>query len=238
MLSNEQLLDYIRKAKDGDENAKSEIFIRNEPLIKSIIRRFKGKGVEYDDLYQIACIGFLKAIKNFDESFGVKFSTYSVPMIIGEIKRYMRDNGAVKVSRTLKMLANKINRYVESYQTLNDRSPNIEEIAESFGISAEEAVVALDSARMPVSLYEKFDDEDETRELIDKLPSEDKEDDILTKIQLSSIIDGLTERERKIVMLRFFRDKTQTETAESLGLSQVQISRLENKILEKIRLKF
>ncbi len=238
MLSNEQLLDYIRKAKDGDENAKSEIFLRNEPLIKSIIRRFKGKGVEYDDLYQIACIGFLKAIKNFDESFGVKFSTYSVPMIIGEIKRYMRDNGAVKVSRTLKMLANKINRYVESYQTLNDRSPNIEEIAESFGISAEEAVVALDSARMPVSLYEKFDDEDETRELIDKLPSEDKEDDILTKIQLSSIIEGLTERERKIVMLRFFRDKTQTETAESLGLSQVQISRLENKILEKIRLKF
>lgn len=238
MLSNEQLLDCIRKAKDGDENAKSEIFLRNEPLIKSIIRRFKGKGVEYDDLYQIACIGFLKAIKNFDESFGVKFSTYSVPMIIGEIKRYMRDNGAVKVSRTLKMLANKINRYVESYQTLNDRSPNIEEIAESFGISAEEAVVALDSARMPVSLYEKFDDEDETRELIDKLPSEDKEDDILTKIQLSSIIEGLTERERKIVMLRFFRDKTQTETAESLGLSQVQISRLENKILEKIRLKF
>ncbi len=238
MLSNEQLLDYIRKAKDGDENAKSEIFLRNEPLIKSIIRRFKGKGVEYDDLYQIACIGFLKAIKNFDESFGVKFSTYSVPMIIGEIKRYMRDNGAVKVSRTLKMLANKINRYVESYQTLNDRSPNIEEIAESFGISAEEAVVALDSARMPVSLYEKFDDDDETRELIDKLPSEDKEDDILTKIQLSSIIEGLTERERKIVMLRFFRDKTQTETAESLGLSQVQISRLENKILEKIRLKF
>lgn len=238
MLSNEQLLDYIRKAKDGDENAKSEIFLRNEPLIKSIIRRFKGKGVEYDDLYQIACIGFLKAIKNFDESFGVKFSTYSVPMIIGEIKRYMRDNGAVKVSRTLKMLANKINRYVESYQTLNDRSPNIEEIAESFGISAEETVVALDSARMPVSLYEKFDDEDETRELIDKLPSEDKEDDILTKIQLSSIIEGLTERERKIVMLRFFRDKTQTETAESLGLSQVQISRLENKILEKIRLKF
>lgn len=238
MLSNEQLLDYIRKAKDGDENAKSEIFLRNEPLIKSIIRRFKGKGVEYDDLYQIACIGFLKAIKNFDESFGVKFSTYSVPMIIGEIKRYMRDNGAVKVSRTLKMLANKINRYVESYQTLNDRSPNIEEIAESFGITAEEAVVALDSARMPVSLYEKFDDEDETRELIDKLPSEDKEDDILTKIQLSSIIEGLSERERKIVMLRFFRDKTQTETAESLGLSQVQISRLENKILEKIRLKF
>lgn len=238
MLNNEELLGFVRRAKEGDEFAKSEIFIRNEPLIKSVIRRFKGKGIEYDDLYQIACIGFLKAIKNFDESFGVKFSTYSVPMIIGEIKRYMRDNGAVKVSRTLKTLANKINRFVENYQTLNERSPNIDEIAETFNITPEEAVVALDSARMPLSLYEKFDDEDDSRELVEKVPSEDKEDDILTKIQLTSIIENLSEREKKIVMLRFFRDKTQTETAESLGLSQVQISRLESKIIDKIRLKF
>ena len=107
MLNQEETLDYIRQAKNGDENAKEIIFVNNAPLIKSIIRRFKGKGVEYDDLYQIACIGFLKAIKNYDETFGVKFSTYTVPMVIGEIKRYMRDNGAIKVSRTLKILAKK-----------------------------------------------------------------------------------------------------------------------------------
>ena len=125
MLNQEETLDYIRQAKNGDENAKEIIFVNNAPLIKSIIRRFKGKGVEYDDLYQIACIGFLKAIKNYDETFGVKFSTYTVPMVIGEIKRYMRDNGAIKVSRTLKILANKINRYIDEYQAENNDSPDV-----------------------------------------------------------------------------------------------------------------
>ena len=115
MLSNEQLLDYIRKAKQGDEKAKEIIYSINSPLIKSIIKRFKNKGVEYEDLYQIASIGFLKAVKNFDESYNVKFSTYTVPMIIGEIKRYIRDNGAIKVSRSLKIVANKINRYIDEY---------------------------------------------------------------------------------------------------------------------------
>ena len=117
MLNQEQTLDYIRKAKNNDERAKEILFNNNSALIKSIIRRFCGKGVEYDDLYQIACMGFLKAINNFDESFNVKFSTYTVPMIIGEIKRYIRDNGAIKVSRTLKILANKINRFIDSYQS-------------------------------------------------------------------------------------------------------------------------
>lgn len=238
MLNQEELLDYIRKAKNGDETAKEVIFTNNSPLIKSIVNRFKGKGVEYDDLYQIACIGFLKAINNFDESFGVKFSTYTVPMVIGEIKRYMRDNGAIKVSRTLKILANKINRYVDAYQTENNDSPSVDNIAQKFGISSEEVVVALDSAKMPLSLYDKFEDEDESQELIDKLPSEDGEEDMLTKIHLESIIDSLTEREKKIVILRYFRDRTQSEIAENLGLSQVQISRLENKIIDKIRLKF
>ena len=238
MLDREELNEYLRRAKIGDEKAKEKIFTENAPLIKSIVKRFKGKGVEYDDLYQIACIGFLKAVKNYDESFGVKFSTYTVPMVIGEIKRYMRDNGAIKVSRTLKILANKINKYIDAYQTANDSSPSVENIAEKFGISPEEVAEALDSARMPLSIYDKFEDEDDAQELIEKIPSGEREDDMLNKIMLTGVIESLSERDRKIVVLRYFRDKTQAEIAESLGLSQVQISRLENKIIDKIRTKF
>lgn len=238
MLNQEETLDYIRQAKNGDENAKEIIFVNNAPLIKSIIRRFKGKGVEYDDLYQIACIGFLKAIKNYDETFGVKFSTYTVPMVIGEIKRYMRDNGAIKVSRTLKILANKINRYIDEYQAENNNSPDVGLIAKKFGITEEEVVVALDSSRMPLSIFDKFEDEDDGQELIDKIPYCDSEEKLLNKLQISKALSELSERERKIIVLRYYRDKTQSEIAESLGVSQVQVSRLENKIIEKIRLKF
>ncbi len=238
MLGQKETLDYVRKAKAGDEHAKEVIFVNNAPLLKSIIRRFKGKGVEYDDLYQIACIGFLKAVKNYDETFGVKFSTYTVPMVIGEIKRFIRDNGAIKVSRTLKILANKINRFIDAYQTENNASPSAEVIAKKFDITEEEVVVALDSSKMPLSIFDKFEDDEEGQELIDKIPYDDNEENVLNKIQLSKIIDDLSEREKKIIILRYYRDKTQSEIAESLGVSQVQISRLENKIIEKIRLKF
>lgn len=238
MLNQEELLDYIRKAKLGDEQAKEVVFSNNSPLIKSIIRRFKDKGVEYDDLYQIACMGFLKAIKNFDENFNVKFSTYCVPMIIGEIKRYMRDNGAIKVSRTLKILANKINRFIDEYQSEHNISPSIEIIAGKFKICEDEVVIAMDSSKMPLSIYDKYEDDEDGLELIDKIPYSDNEETVLNKIHLSNIIDGLEEREKKIIILRYFRDRTQSEIAESLGVSQVQISRLENKIIDKIRLKF
>lgn len=238
MLNQDVLLDYIRKAKKGDNKAKEIVFSENSPLLKCIIKRFKGKGVEYDDLYQIASIGFLKAIKNFNEDFGVKFSTYIVPMVVGEIKRYMRDNGAIKVSRTIKSLANKINKYIDNYQSLNNNSPTIEILAEQFNISAEEVVVALDSSKMPLSIYDKFEDEEDSREIIDKVPFVDNEESVVTKIHISNIIEGLEDREKKIVVLRYFRDKTQSDVAKSLGVSQVQISRLENKIIDKIRNKF
>lgn len=238
MLNQEQILDYVRKAKNEDENAKKILFDNNSALIKSVIRRFCNKGVEYDDLYQIACIGFLKAVKNFDESFNVKFSTYSVPMIIGEIKRYMRDNGAIKVSRTLKILANKINHYIDEYQSLNNVAPSIQLISETFKISQEEVVIAMDSVKMPLSIYDKFEDEEDGQALIDKIAYVDSEEKTVEKLHLSNIINALSEREKKIVVLRYFRDKTQSEIAESLGVSQVQVSRLENKIIEKIRQKF
>ena len=238
MISQELTLDYIRKAKNGDEYAKEQLVINNSPLIKSIINRFKGKGIDYDDLYQIACIGFLKSIKNFDESFSVKFSTYSVPMIIGEIKRYMRDNGAIKVSRSLKILANKINKFIDAYVTEHSDSPTLEFIAKKFEVTPEEVTIALDSSKLPLSIYDKFDDEDDAPNLIDKLSYGDTEEKIVDKIHLRTIIHGLNEREKKIVILRYFRDKTQGEIAKSLGVSQVQISRLENKILNKLRLKY
>ena len=238
MLNQEQLLDYIRKAKNGDSNAKEIIFKENSPLVKSIIRRFINKGIEYDDLYQIACIGFLKALNNFDESFCVKFSTYTVPMIIGEIKRYMRDNGAIKVSRTLKILANKINRFIDDYLSSHLCPPTIEELAKNFDVSQDEIVVAMDSSKMPVSIYDKFEEDEEGQELIEKIPIVDTEEGTVDKIHLQTIIEGLSEREQQIVYLRYFRDKTQSEVAKFLGVSQVQISRLENKVLDKIRLKY
>ena len=197
MLSQEKQLDYLRKAKNGDENSKEVLFTNNSPLIKSIIRRFKNKGIEYDDLYQIASIGFLKAINNFDESFGVKFSTYAVPMIIGEIKRFMRDNGAIKVSRTLKILANKISRFIDDYQTANSSSPSIEFIASEFSITPEEVVIALDSIKMPLSIYDKFDDEEEAWEEYNKLfdYAQQEANDIQDLVELSLTLMGTEEEE-------------------------------------------
>ena len=238
MLKREQILDYIRLAKKGDDNAKNILFENNAPLIKSVIRHFQNKGIEYEDLFQIGCIGFVKAINNFDESFNVQFSTYTVPMIIGEIKRYIRDNGAIKVSRGLKILANKINKFVASKQTINGESPTILEIASQFKISQEEVVIAMDSSKMPISIHDKFEDDDEGQELIEKIPSIDIEQKNIDRIHLQNIIEKLNAKEQKIVALRFFRDKTQSEVAKCLGVSQVQISRIESKILDKIRLNY
>ncbi len=237
MLENEQLIIYLRQAKLGDEGAKEIVFKNNAPLLKSIVRRFIGKGVEYDDLYQIASIGLLKAINNFDEAFNVKFSTYTVPMVIGEIKRYMRDNGSIKVSRALKSFACKINKFIDEYQTKEGVSPSVELLAKQFEVSADEIVVALDSAKMPLSIFDKFEDDD-GQELIEKIPCNDNEESMITKIHLNDIIEKLSDREKKIIMLRYYRDKTQGEIAEELGVSQVQVSRLENKIIDKIRLNF
>jgi RNA polymerase sporulation-specific sigma factor len=159
-------------------------------------------------------------------------------MIVGEIKIYMRDDGAIKVSRSLKILANKINRFIDEYQSCNSDSPSIKLVAKKFDVSEEEVVMALDSSRMPLSIYNKYDDEEEGQELIDKIPHCDNEDIVVDRIHLNNIINDLNEREKKIIILRFFRDKTQSEIAECLGVSQVQVSRLENKIIDKMRLRY
>ncbi len=238
MLSFEETLTLIRNAKKGDNNSKEELLLNNVLLIKSIVNKFKNKGVDYDDLYQLGCIGFLKAINNFDESFGVRFSTYAVPMILGEIKRFLRDDGEIKVSRLIKIQAMQINRYIESRQREIGEEPTVEEIATALNISKEEVVFAMDSSKMPVSLYETIEDgEDKGQSLIDKIPSKFTEEEQVDKLYLKSLISSLNEREQKIIILRYFRDKTQGEVAKILGVSQVQVSRLETKIINKLKSK-
>lgn len=182
---------------------------------------------------QLGTLGFIKAVNNFDIEFGVKFSTYAVPMIAGEIKRYIRDNGAIKVSRSIKAQNQTINAYIEEYRQKNSKEPSIKEIAEYMKIDETDVVFILDSARYPVSLYAEKDDDGLSLE--DKLSAKGTQDDYIEKLVLREIIDSFDERDKKIIFMRYYRDKTQSEIAKELGVSQVQISRLEAKILERIR---
>ncbi len=239
MLDHEQTLNYIKLAKNGDEQAKSILIEQNSPLVKSIVKRYIGKGVEYDDLYQLGCMGFIKAISNFDDNFGVKFSTYAVPMIAGEIKRFLRDDGSIKVSRAIKSTYYQIQKYIDQQKSLGNPPPTIEQIAEKFEIEPQEVVFTLEASRMPLSIYEQFDkDSSNSQSLIDKITCEDNQEQLLNNLILKDILSNLNEKDRKIIILRYFRDKTQSEIAQLLNVSQVQVSRLENKILEKMKHKF
>ncbi|MGN0960791.1 MAG: SigB/SigF/SigG family RNA polymerase sigma factor [Christensenellales bacterium] len=238
MLDTETTNQLLLLAKNGDENAKSTLITENSPLIKSVIKKYLNKGIEFDDLFQLGSLGFLKAINNFDESFGVKFSTYAVPMIAGEVKRFIRDNGIIKVSRSTKQLNIRINRFIENYINKNEISPSIDIIAKEFEISEREVVYAMDASNKPMSLFTLVGDESGKEQyLIDKIEDENKLNDELDNQLLYSVIKELPPREKKIIILRYFRDKTQKEIANELGVSQVQISRLENKILEKLKKK-
>ncbi len=235
MLSHEETMELIARSQQGDEQATTVLLTENAPLLKSIIKRYLGKHVEYDDLYQIANIGLLKSIKNFSYEHNVRFSTYAVPMILGEIKRYMRDDGYLKVSRSLKSLSAKISRYVDEQVKNGNDNPTVEEIAEHFEIEPTEVVFAMDATRLPVSLYETSSDRDgKQTELIERLPT-DQDKQMMDKLILKDMLGKLSPREQKIVVLRYFRDMTQGEIALKLGVSQVQISRLENKILQKLK---
>lgn len=236
MLDNEQVLQLVEKAQQGDQEAKSVLVEENSPLIKSVIKRFKDKGVEYDDLFQLGCMGFLKAIKNFNPQFGVKFSTYVVPMVIGEIKRFMRDDGSIKVSRALKSLNLQINKFVEKYSHENEKSPSIEEIAKHFNVDEQDVVMAMDSAKMPLSLYTPIEDDSESLNLIDRIEAQDDiNGKMIDNIALTELVKRLEERDKKIILLRYYFDKTQSEIAKELKISQVQVSRLENKILNNLK---
>ena len=236
MLNEQDTLYYLRLAKSGDNRAKETLLEHNSSLLKSILKRYLGKGVEYDDLYQLSCMGFLKAISGFDESFGVRFSTYAVPMIAGEIKRFLRDDGSVKVSRAMKKSAREMNRYIEQYAFEHGAQPSVKELAAVFSMDEGEVVFTLGSSRMPVSIYEQGEYKDEkSATLAEKLPSKENPEDMIEKMVLKSAIEKLDERDKKIVFLRYFRDMTQSEVAKAIGVSQVQISRIESRIMREFK---
>lgn len=236
MLDVGQTNKLIRAAKNGDNAAKETLLKENDNLIKSIVKRYLGKGVEYDDLYQLAGMGLLKAINGFDESFNVRFSTYAVPMIAGEIKRFMRDDGSIKVSRAIKSAAKEINKFVEGYTAVNGNQPTVKVISDHFNMPESEVVFTMGSTHMPVSIYAQGDyKDDKSQSLLEKLPSVDNQEQIIENLQLKTAISKLNERDRKVIMLRYFRDMTQSEVAAMLGVSQVQVSRIENRIIELFR---
>lgn len=237
MLEAGQTLNLLTKAKENDEFAKEKLITENSPLIKSVVKRFLNRGVEYDDLYQLGSLGFLKAINNFDVSYGVKFSTYAVPMIAGEIKRYLRDSGIMKISRSVKALSFKINKFIDNYMAEFDKSPTIDEIAKALNVDSQDVVFAMESSKQILSLNLDVSDDDGKMQALEEKVSDEINpfDGVVDNMVLYNAIDKLTEREKKIIILRYFRDKTQKEVASVLGVSQVQISRLETKIIEKIK---
>lgn len=235
-MERKETMKLIAAAQHGDEQACERLITENSPLIKSVIRRYKNKGVEYDDLYQLGCVGFVKAVRNFSFEYEVRFSTYAVPMIAGEVKRFLRDDGPIKVSRGIKMTSIKISRFVDGYKTENGISPTVDIIAQEFNLEPQEVVFIMDSGKYPVSIYDSNDDNN--RALIDKLQTTENDEEKLDKMMLKKIIDNLSPRDRKIILLRYFADKTQAEVARVLCVSQVQVSRLESKILSQIRAKY
>lgn len=238
ILSHEETMELIEMSQNGDKFAKNKLVESNIGLIRSVLRGFMNRGYEVDDLFQIGSIGLLKAIDKFDTSFNVKFSTYAVPMIMGEIKRFLRDDGLIKVSRSLKQVAGQAKRAEEFLSKKYGREPTIQEISEEIGIEREEVIMALESSYQPEYLYSVIHQDDGAPlYLIDKISLDsDDQENVLDNIFLKDILNKLQPRDRQVIFLRYYRDKTQTEVAKELGISQVQVSRIEKRIIEDLRL--
>lgn len=223
----------IRSAQNGDEEAMERIVSTNLGLVKSIATRFIGRGCEFEDLMQIGTIGMIKAVKGFQTDKNCRFSTYAVPLIIGEIKRHLRDDGWIKISRDTKQNATRIFRFSEEYEKTNGFAPSLETIREKTGLSEEEIAMALSSSRPALSLYEK---DEESGFSPENLVGVDPTEEMIGKIALTEVLSQLPEIERKLITLRFFKHLTQEQTARLLSLTQVKVSREEKKILRKLRL--
>ncbi|MBM7621280.1 RNA polymerase sporulation sigma factor SigF [Sutcliffiella halmapala] len=234
-LKDHEVKELIKRSQDGEQEARDLIVSKNMRLVWSVVQRFMNRGYEPDDLFQIGCIGLLKSVDKFDLSYDVKFSTYAVPMIIGEIQRFIRDDGSVKVSRSLKEVANKIRKAKDELSKRYGRVPTINEIAEFLEITAEEVVLAQEAARAPSSIHETvYENDGDPITLLDQI-ADHSENRWFDKIALKEAIEELDEREKLIVYLRYYKDQTQTEVAQRLGISQVQVSRLEKKILVQMK---
>ncbi|NLI92215.1 MAG: RNA polymerase sporulation sigma factor SigF [Peptococcaceae bacterium] len=237
LLSEKEMMDLLHKAQNGDIEARERLINCNLKLIFNLIQRFAHRGYELEDLFQIGTIGLIKAIDKFDFSYGVKFSTYAVPMIIGEIRRFLRDDHPIKVPRSYKELVYKINRSREKLSIELKRDPTVNEIASDLGIDSEDVIIALEAVQSPASIHDTlYQDDSDPIYVLDQLPL-DKESNPgwFEKIALKEVLDKLPERERHVLLLRFFEDKTQSEIAKTMNLSQVQISRIERAALHRLR---
>lgn len=215
-------------------NNRDKIVQDNLALVHSCCNKFRGRGIEYDDLFSAGCLGLIKAVNKFNPDLGLQLSTYAVPVIFGEIKQLFRDGGTVKVSRSLKELSLKINKITGEFQEKQNRSPTVTELAQILEVSAEKIVDALNSARLPISLTSNSDEDDENRQI--DLPTDDIMEKVTEKLALEEVINKLEENDKKIIELRYYKQKTQTETAKTLNMTQVQISRREKKILKYLRI--
>lgn len=236
-LTDEEKHDLLIKTKEGDEAARAELIYGNLRLVLSIIQRFSGRHESMDDLFQVGCIGLVKAVDNFNLDLNVKFSTYAVPMIIGEIRRYLRDNNAIRISRSVRDLAYRALGAREELMSDNQNEPTPAQIAEKIGESREAVVRAMEAIVEPMSLYEPiYSENGDSLYVIDQLADTNSSDEMwLENIALAEALDHLGERERRIISLRFFMNKTQMEIAEEIGISQAQVSRLEKGALERMR---
>ena len=237
LLKNEEKEQLLHRIKDGDEAARERYIRGNLRLVLSVIQRFTSSNENVDDLFQIGCIGLIKAIDNFDCSLQVKFSTYAVPMISGEIRRYLRDNSAIRVSRSLRDIAYKAIYAREGLTRKNLREPTVLEIADEIGIPSEDITQALDAIQSPVSLYEPvYTDSGDTLYVMDQISDrKNREDHWIEELSLNEALKRLPEREKSIINLRFYHGKTQMEVAEAIGISQAQVSRLEKNALKTMR---
>lgn len=233
----DETMNLIQQAHKGDKTARDRLVVENMGLIWSIVRRFEHRGYEMEDLFQIGAIGLMKAVDHFDLSLGLKFSTYAVPMIVGEIKRFLRDDGMIKVSRSLKELGFRVNGVRQELSIKLGRDPTIEEIAKFLGESREQIAASMEAAAEVESLYRPvgFGDEQGTR-LIERLPEENQaQEKLLNSMTLEQLVKDLEKRDKEIIIRRYFYNQTQSQVAKELKISQVQVSRLEKKILKSMR---
>ncbi len=236
VLKESEKIELLNRIKSGDKKARDELINGNLKLVLSVVQRFSKRGEPLDDLFQIGCIGLIKAIDNFDVNLGVRFSTYAVPMIIGEIRRYLRDCNSVRVSRSLKDIAYKAMQAKEALTNKYQKEPTIEQIAKEIGIARKDVVTALESIVEPMSLYEPvYCDGGDTIYLMDQVSTKDDDSNWTYEIGMKEAISKLSDREKRILSLRFFQGKTQVEVANEIGISQAQVSRLEKSALSQIK---
>jgi RNA polymerase sporulation-specific sigma factor len=233
-------IELIKQAQSGDKEAKDRLVEENMGLIWSVVKRFSNRGYEAEDLFQIGSIGLIKCIDRFDLNYDVKFSTYAVPMIMGEIKRFLRDDGLIKVSRSLKEISAKAKYMQEMLTQQTGKNPTIDELAAELDTDVEDLVMAMESRMEVESLYQTVHQgEGNPVYLIDKLDQcEGYDDNMIDMIALKQIINQLSQKERQVIIMRYFKDRTQTQVAEAIGVSQVQVSRIEKKVLQSIKEKF